>query len=296
MDFKQLQFLCALEKTRHFGAAAKECCVTQPTLSMRIQALEEELGLRLIHRGHRFEGFTAEGLQVLSRAKELLAIQGTMKAEATAFKGQLVGRGCLGQVPLSTLDPIPILDELHKRHPQLSMSIINHHNDALLDALLDNSLDAAIVYDEGINDQAFVFQKLHQRGFELAFNPEKNADLLKQGPLKWQELTGLPLGVLNATHLFRRHLDNILTAESVSISTFLETDSVGLMMTAVEQGVCCAVIPEKYPHYNHDCVQTRSLGSTQGNSVLPALGVAIKRLTPLLPIGALLAEMLVEVS
>lgn len=61
MDIKQLKYLIALDETRHFGKAASQCNVTQPTLSMRIRSLEEELGLVLIVRGQRFEGFTPEG-------------------------------------------------------------------------------------------------------------------------------------------------------------------------------------------------------------------------------------------
>lgn len=73
MDIKQLKYLIALDETRHFGKAASQCNVTQPTLSMRIRSLEEELGLVLIVRGQRFEGFTPEGERILAWARALLA-------------------------------------------------------------------------------------------------------------------------------------------------------------------------------------------------------------------------------
>ncbi|MFW4396703.1 LysR family transcriptional regulator, partial [Klebsiella pneumoniae] len=53
MDIKQLKYLIALDQTRHFGQAAAACHITQPTLSMRIRNLEEELNLTLIQRGQR---------------------------------------------------------------------------------------------------------------------------------------------------------------------------------------------------------------------------------------------------
>ena len=56
MDIKQLKYLIALDQTRHFGQAVAACHITQPTLSMRIRNLEEELNLTLIQRGQRFEG------------------------------------------------------------------------------------------------------------------------------------------------------------------------------------------------------------------------------------------------
>ena len=55
MDIKQLKYLIALDQTRHFGQAAAACHITQPTLSMRIRNLEEELNLTLIQRGQRFD-------------------------------------------------------------------------------------------------------------------------------------------------------------------------------------------------------------------------------------------------
>ena len=72
MDIKQLKYLIALDRTRHFGQAAAACHITQPTLSMRIRNLEEELNLTLIQRGQRFEGFTPEGERILAWARALL--------------------------------------------------------------------------------------------------------------------------------------------------------------------------------------------------------------------------------
>ena len=73
MDIKQLKFLIALDETRHFGQAAARCHITQPTLSMRLRSLEEELDLPLVNRGQRFEGFTAPGERVLAWARTVLA-------------------------------------------------------------------------------------------------------------------------------------------------------------------------------------------------------------------------------
>ncbi|VEA98872.1 LysR family transcriptional regulator [Klebsiella pneumoniae] len=73
MDIKQLKYLIALDQTRHFGQAAAACHITQPTLSMRIRNLEEELNLTLIQRGQRFEGFTPEGERILAWARAVLA-------------------------------------------------------------------------------------------------------------------------------------------------------------------------------------------------------------------------------
>lgn len=98
MDIKQLKFLVALDETRHFSQAAARCHVTQPTLSMRLRTLEDELGLQLVIRGQRFEGFTPEGERILAWARSLLAAQDGLLAEAASCRGQLVGTLRLGVV------------------------------------------------------------------------------------------------------------------------------------------------------------------------------------------------------
>jgi DNA-binding transcriptional LysR family regulator len=74
MDIRQLQYLAALAREKHFTRAAKVCNVTQPTLSGRIRQLEQELGVPIVERGQRFHGLTPEGERVL---KWVLAILDT---------------------------------------------------------------------------------------------------------------------------------------------------------------------------------------------------------------------------
>uniref|UniRef100_UPI0004A25DDB LysR family transcriptional regulator n=3 Tax=Vibrio parahaemolyticus TaxID=670 RepID=UPI0004A25DDB len=88
MDIKQLKYLIALEQTKHFGQAAALCHITQPTLSMRIRSLEEELDLELIQRSQRFEGFTEAGERILAWAKTVLAAHDGLQAEAAHRPGQ----------------------------------------------------------------------------------------------------------------------------------------------------------------------------------------------------------------
>lgn len=99
MDIKQLKYLIALDQTRHFGQAAAACHITQPTLSMRIRNLEEELNLTLIQRGQRFEGFTPEGERILAWARAVLAAHDGLAAEAAICRGQMVGQLRVGMVP-----------------------------------------------------------------------------------------------------------------------------------------------------------------------------------------------------
>ena len=68
MDIRQLQYLVALSREKHFTRAAQACHVSQPTLSGRIRQLEQELGVPIVERGHRFHGLTPDGERVLKWA------------------------------------------------------------------------------------------------------------------------------------------------------------------------------------------------------------------------------------
>ena len=73
MVIRQLAYLVALARERHFGRAAAACNVTQPTLSAGIRHLENELGVPLVERSQRFQGLTAEGERVLTWAQRIIA-------------------------------------------------------------------------------------------------------------------------------------------------------------------------------------------------------------------------------
>src|SRR5687767_15187804 len=68
----KLDFILALARERHFGRAAEACGVTQPTLSAGVKQLEEQMGVLLVNRGSRFQGFTPEGERVLEWARRIV--------------------------------------------------------------------------------------------------------------------------------------------------------------------------------------------------------------------------------
>src|SRR5262245_25469336 len=72
MDIRQLQYLVALAREKHFTRAAQACNVSQPTLSGRIRQLEQELGVPIVERGQRFHGLTPDGQRVLKWANAIL--------------------------------------------------------------------------------------------------------------------------------------------------------------------------------------------------------------------------------
>lgn len=145
MDIKQLKYLIALDQTRHFGQAAAACHITQPTLSMRIRNLEEELNLTLIQRGQRFEGFTPEGERILAWARAVLAAHDGLAAEAAICRGQMVGQLRVGMVPLASLNPMQLIKPLAEKYPALQFSLLSMTSEQIIDGVSRNQLDLGIV-------------------------------------------------------------------------------------------------------------------------------------------------------
>ena len=88
---EKLELLLALAKERHFGRAAESCGVTQPTMSTSLKQLEEILGVMLVQRGSRFQGFTPEGERVLDWARRIVGDARAMRQEIKGLKDQLSG-------------------------------------------------------------------------------------------------------------------------------------------------------------------------------------------------------------
>ena len=155
MDIKQLKYLIALDRTRHFGQAAAACHITQPTLSMRIRNLEEELNLTLIQRGQRFEGFPPEGERILAWARALLAAHDGLEAEAAICRGQMVGQLRVGMVPLASLNPMQLIKPLAEKYPELQFSLLSMTSEQIIDGVSRNQLDLGICYLHHVDSQLF---------------------------------------------------------------------------------------------------------------------------------------------
>src|SRR3546814_3365847 len=95
----KLEFFIALVRQGHFGRAAEECGISQPSLSAAIRQLEDQLGVVLVVRGSRYHGLTPEGQRVLEWSKRIVGDARTMREEMRAAKTGLSGPIRLAAIP-----------------------------------------------------------------------------------------------------------------------------------------------------------------------------------------------------
>jgi LysR family transcriptional regulator, hydrogen peroxide-inducible genes activator len=145
ITLRQLRYLSALAKHRHFGRAAEECAVTQPALSMQVRELEREIGAELVERRPNDIALTEIGLDVARRAEHILASTRDL-VDFVRHRNLLSGALKLGIIP--TLAPyiLPrVLPVLQKRYPQLRLEVRETQTKMLLDELVSGELDAVML-------------------------------------------------------------------------------------------------------------------------------------------------------
>jgi LysR family hydrogen peroxide-inducible transcriptional activator len=145
ITLRQLRYLSALARHRHFGRAAADCAVTQPALSMQVRELEREIGAELVERRPGDVALTETGLDVAERAEQILAATRDL-VDFARHREVLSGRLLLGIIP--TLAPyiLPrVLPQLAARYPQLRLEVRETQTKLLLDELGRGELDAAML-------------------------------------------------------------------------------------------------------------------------------------------------------
>jgi LysR family transcriptional regulator, hydrogen peroxide-inducible genes activator len=145
ITLRQLRYLTALARHRHFGRAAEDCAVTQPALSMQVRELEREIGAELVERRPGDIALTDTGLDVARRAEHILAAARDL-VDYARHRDVLSGRLVLGIIP--TLAPyiLPrVLPRLQARYPLLRLEVRETQTKQLLGELASGDLDCVML-------------------------------------------------------------------------------------------------------------------------------------------------------
>ncbi|RJT44068.1 LysR family transcriptional regulator [Rahnella woolbedingensis] len=245
MDIKQLIYLCNLERERHFGRAAQASFVSQPTLSMRLKNLEKELDLNLINRGNNFEGFTAEGLRVLSWAREIVAVYEGLKLEVESLKQGLSGTLRIGVMPQCSVSLAQLIKAVSEAHPGLDYRVSEVSADQLIEALSSHSVDVGIGFFEfsTLNELRFQLVPLDDGGVDVVYHPDHFPHLQGIELMTAEQAVTLPLCLSEPSRYFRRYLDNFFRQSGLELHPTLESTSIFQLMQGVFVGIGCALVP-----------------------------------------------------
>ncbi len=207
MTLTELKYVVAVARERHFGRAAAACFVTQPTLSVGVRKLEEELGIQLFERQHGEVVVTPAGETIVEQARRVLEEARRIEALAEQNRDQLSGPLRIGAIFTAGPYLIPqFIHKLKRRAPQMPLIVEENYTAKLADRLRDGDVDVIIVA-EPFSAPGVMTWPLYEEPFVL---------LLPAGH-KWQNKASVPVRelenesplLLGPGHCFR---DQVLAA------------------------------------------------------------------------------------
>jgi DNA-binding transcriptional LysR family regulator len=261
MDIRQLQYLAALAREKHFTRAAQACNVTQPTLSGRIRQLEEQLGVLIVERGQRYIGLTPEGQRVLKWAHLILDNWQSLQQELAQIagrKGELKGRVVIGVIP-SALPMVSVLtNAMREKHPAVEFTVLSHSSEEIVRTLADFSIDAGVTYLDNEPVEGLLQVALYTERYCL-FVSESHA-LAVRGSVTWKEAAEQPLCLLTPNMQNRRIIDRAFLKAEAQPQPRLETNSIMNLFASVRTMGLASIMPEYFSNV---------LGPMQGVKAIP---------------------------
>lgn len=201
MTLTQLSYIVAVEKFRNFGQAAEACHVTQPTLSMQVQKLEEELGVILFDRSHQPVKPTNLGEAIVTQARHILRESQRVQEIIDEQKGDISGQVRLGVIP--TLAPylLPLfINQFINTYPKVQLSVEELQTHQILERIKLGSIDIGLLVTP-IEEEGFKTRPIFYEPFMAYFSD--NHPLLKQKLIDEKDLSSQELWLLSEGHCFR---------------------------------------------------------------------------------------------
>jgi DNA-binding transcriptional LysR family regulator len=237
----KLQFFLTLAREQHFGRAAEDCGVTQPTLSAAIRQLEGELGVMLVNRGSRYQGLTPEGQRVLEWARRIVGDARTMKEEMRAARSGLSGHVRISAIP-TALSLIPRLTgPFQEKHPAVTFSVQSATSLKILSQLDNLETDIGITYLDNEPLGRVVSVPLIEERYHLVISTR--APEASRASISWREASDLPLCLLTADMQNRRIINRHLGEAGAKVEPRLETNSMIVLFTHVLTGQWASIMP-----------------------------------------------------
>ncbi len=201
MNFQQLEYIVALEKHKNFVAAAAACFVSQPTLSMMVKKLEEELEIVIVRRGIHPLEFTEEGMLLLNQAKRILAEQQLMREISKELTKGIEGQIRISVIPSLATTVIPsFIQNIEKSSNALKVSIVELPTERALIALQQGDIDMAILATDS-DPQVFSSYPVYEEEFVAYVSPLEK--MPKRKFIQSKHITSENLWFLSEEHCFR---------------------------------------------------------------------------------------------
>jgi len=237
----KLEFVLALARERHFGRAAEACGVTQPTLSAGLKSLENALGVLIIQRSSRFQGFTPEGERVLEWARRIVGDAKAMRQELDALKRGLEGHVRIAVIPTALPIVARLTTPFRGKHPGVRFTILSRTSIEILHLLENLEIDAGISYldNEPLGQVRTV--PLYDERYRLL--TAHDGEFAGRASVTWAEVGRVPLCLLTPDMQNRRIIDQMLRNSGIEPEPTLVSNSTIVLVSHVRTGRWSSVLP-----------------------------------------------------
>jgi LysR family hydrogen peroxide-inducible transcriptional activator len=243
MTITQLKYVLAVAEYKNFTLAAEKCFVTQPTLSMQIQKVEEELNIQIFDRSKKPIQLTEIGQKIVSQAKNIVNEADRMQDIVEQQKGFIGGEFRLGIIPtiMPTLLPM-FLNNFIKKYPKVKLIIEELNTDEIIVRLKNGHLDAAIastpLMEEKIKEVVLYFEPF------MAYIPTSHR-YYHNNEIEVSDLDLDEILLLQDGHCFRDGILNL--CKNVNKSDFshfqLESGSFETLIKLADEGLGITLLP-----------------------------------------------------
>ncbi len=281
MDVKDLRLIIALSKYEHFARAADACNISQPAFSTRIRKLEDELGVPIVERGHRFGGFTHEGKIVLKWARMVIANCDGLIQEIDTARNVLSGDFSIGVVPTALPYVSVLISRFCEKHPLVQPKIVSLTSNDIQRGIDDFSLHAAITYLE--SEPLTGVQSLHLYNESYMFVYSDGMLEEDVTDISWTEAAKYPLCLLTKDMQNRRIISNIFDSIDVQPTIKVETNSFAVIMGHITTGKYASILPLLYLS-SYGMLEGVNYVRLEEPEVYQSVGLVIADRDPVLPI------------
>lgn len=247
MTLVQLEYIIALDNYRHFAIAAEKCFVTQPTLSMQIQKLEDMLGVLIFDRSKHPIEPTPLGIKILDQARSIISESKKVQEIIDLEKNEIKGDIRLGVIP--TLAPyiVPLfVSSFVEKYPEINLQISELMTDGIMDALDKDQLDLGIMVTP-LNNNDFTEIPLFYEEF-YAYTSHRH-QLYDSKDVDPSSLGTDGLWILNEGHCFRKQALEICKAkkaERFNNRVLYESGSLEALKRIVDKRGGYTLLPELF--------------------------------------------------
>lgn len=293
----QLQYAVELGKQKSFLKAAQKCFVTQPTMSMQIQKLEEEYEVTIFDRSRKPIAPTLEGSRLLEQFQRVLNEFAQIELIANESKDEVGGEYRLAMIPTIAPAILPVLlTKVRKNYPKIKISAIELPTDQIIQQLIEGSIDAGILSTPlnhpAIHETVLFHEPLHLfHSKDVTLTPQKNGRI---------SVASLPLDkllVLTEKNCLRHQTLDLCALKDVAkkVQGFeIEASSLLTLINLIQSGNYFTILPHLASLTLTKKQQALQLKDLAGGTPVRQVGLVTHRSQIKAPIDGIISELVME--